>query len=993
MGADNNKKNPFQDTLNLPKTDFSIRANAVNKEPEILNRWKDEKLSKTTYSANKGKEKFILHDGPPYANGNIHLGHVLNKVLKDISSKFRRMLGFHVPVKPGWDCHGLPIELKVLKEKGKELNQINNIDSRKLAVKTACRDYANKWIDIQREEFKNLGVMMDWDNPYITMNPGYESEILKAFSKFVEDGYIERKSKTVPWCPSCQTVLATAEIEYKDRKDPSIFVFFDFDFDQAKELFPEVLENNPNMNINLLIWTTTPWTLPLNRAVVLNTKAKYVLLKGDENNAFVVAKELADKVCNHMGIEKIVLAELDSSIFDDKKVNHPFVPYLKVPVILDDSVLLNEGTACVHSAPGCGPEDYILGVKNGLEIFSPLSTDGRYTAGIQPVELEGMSIQDGQIWVLKKLQEKGKLFFKTSIKHSYPHCWRCHKGLIFRATEQWFCNLQKNNLLGNAAKEIDNIKFYPNWGKNRLKSFVENRTEWCISRQRIWGVPIIAVICSDCEHAYLNPEFIRKIAEFVREEGVEFWDRVSIKELVKLKLLPKGFSCPLCDNNNLENFEKEQDILDVWFDSGVSNYAVLKKYEEELGFPADLYLEGSDQHRGWFQSSLLSSMVLNNNIPSKSMVTHGFTVDEKGHKMSKSLGNVIAPDHIIKKFSRDILRLFVAASDYQNDIAISDNILKNVMQSYKKIRNTCRFMLSNLYDFDIQKDSIELENLLYVDQFALNKLYEINQKVLNFYKDYNFVGVFHVLNSYCANDLSSLYLDVCKDRLYTEEPNDILRRSAQTVIYNILDSITRLMAPILSFLAEEVSDFYQKNKNKSIHLQEFIPAINIWEELKEINSTNFEGVLKSRFRIMGSVKSISYPVYMRGVFNILEQLRQIVLKAIEEKRKEQLVKHSLESKVTLYLDPNSEEQKIVDSFIKLLKSRENENRFFKDWFIVSQFEFTDSKQGLDKTEVEWAFVKVEHALGDKCPRCWQWDQTENPEKLCLRCQKVLKKSF
>jgi isoleucyl-tRNA synthetase len=990
MGADNNKKNPFQDSLNLPKTDFSIRANAAIKEPEILNSWNELDLYKSTYKPNSDKKKFILHDGPPYANGHIHLGHVLNKVLKDISAKYKRMSGYHVPIKPGWDCHGLPIELQVLKENGKELNSITDKDSRRVAIKKSCREYAGNWVNVQKEEFKNLGVLMDWDNPYVTMDYSYEADILRAFAQFEKGGYLERKNKTVPWCASCQTVLATAEIEYKDRKDPSIYVLFGLGDDQAKDLFPEVFENDSNASVNFLVWTTTPWTLPLNRAVVLKENSEYVLLKGPEKKHFIVAKELADKVCKTLGIEKNVLNAFNSSILSGKVAKHPFVLNLNVPVLLDNSVLLGEGTACVHSAPGCGPEDYILGVKNGLEIFSPVSAAGKYTQGIQPEELEGVSINEGQSWVLRKMLESGSLLHKESVTHSYPHCWRCHNGLIFRATEQWFCNLQKNDLLKNAAKEIEtNIKFYPEWGKKRLKSFVENRTEWCISRQRTWGVPIPAVICSDCEYAHMTSDFIKKVADKVEKEGVEFWDKTSIKDLVKLKVLPKRFSCPLCENDNLENFEKETDILDVWFDSGVSNFAVLKKYQEELGLPADLYLEGSDQHRGWFQSSLLSSMVLNGSTPAKTMVTHGFTVDEKGHKMSKSLGNVIAPDDVIKRFSRDILRLLVSAADYQDDIAFSENILKNVMQSYKKIRNTCRFMLSNLYDFDVKKDSVPLEKLLYADLFALNRLNEVSEKVLNAYENYNFAAVFHTLNSYCANDLSSLYLDISKDRLYTEKSDGILRRSSQTVIYKILNVLTRLMAPILSFLAEEVSDFYQVDKKDSIHLQEFLPTIDVWKRLKEKKSTALEGALKSRLRVMGSVESISFPVLMNGIFSILEQLREVVLKAIEEMRKNGDIKHSLEARISLYIDLNSEEKRLIDSFIKQLSAPEDKLRFFKDLFIVSQIEFKDTPKGLDKTELDWVHVKVEHAQGQKCPRCWQWEATDHEQGLCKRCANVL----
>lgn len=990
MSSDKNNKNPFQGSLNLPQTDFSLRANALNKEPEILKRWDDEKLISSSYKKNEGKEKFILHDGPPYANGNIHLGHVLNKVLKDITAKFKRMSGFHVPVKPGWDCHGLPIELKVAKDNYKQISVINNPIERKLALKKACREYASGWVETQKEQFKELGILMDWNNPYITMDPQYESSILQAFSKFVEGGHIERKNKTVPWCSSCKTVLSSAEIEHKDRKDPSIYVLFNLDQNLSKELFPELLENNSELETNFLIWTTTPWTLPLNRAVVLNDGARYVLIKTDNNKAFIVAKKLAEKVCSKLDIDQNILLEFDSSIFKDKKVNHPFIKSFKVPILLDNSVLLNEGTACVHSAPGCGPEDYILGVKNALEIFSPLSEDGKYTQGILPTELEGVSIKDGQKWVLQKLEETGRLLHQSTITHSYPHCWRCHQGLMFRATEQWFCNLKNDNLVGRALKEIDKIKFYPDWGKTRLHSFVENRTEWCISRQRSWGVPIPAVICSDCEDAFLSPEYINKVAEFVAKEGVEFWDKTSVKDLVKLKILPKNFSCELCGNENLDNFEKETDILDVWFDSGVSSFAVLQKNKKELGFPADLYLEGSDQHRGWFQSSLLSSMVLNGKASTKTIVTHGFTVDKKGHKMSKSLGNVIAPEDVIKRYSRDVLRLIVSASDYQTDIAISETVFKNVLQSYKKIRNTCRFMLSNLYDFDIKKDAIDVKDLLRVDQYALNKLYELDKRVMTSYAEYNFAAVFHALNNFCATDMSALYLDVSKDRLYTEKQNGLLRRSAQTTIYYILDSLTHLMAPVLSFLSEEVSDFYQINKEDSIHLQNFVPALNIWEYLKDKSDTNFESVLRSRFRVI-NVKNTSFHVYMKGVWDILEQLRDIVLKAIEEKRKNDVLKHSLEAKVVLYIDPNSEEKKLLDSFTKCINKPEEDDRFFKDWFIVSQFECVLNSDGLDKTEAGWVNVKVEHATGDKCPRCWQWSETDHPEKLCKRCQGVLGK--
>jgi isoleucyl-tRNA synthetase len=980
MSSDKNKeiKNPFQDTLNLPKTDFSMRANSITKEPELLARWEKENLWNKSWSKNKGKKKFVLHDGPPYANGHIHIGHVLNKVLKDIVTKYKRMSGFHAPVKPGWDCHGLPVEIKVVEQFGDKLKTVDKIEFKKL-----CREYAQSWINVQREEFKQLAVLMDWQNPYLTMSLEYESAVLRAFSKFVKDGFVERKNKTVPWCVSCQTVLATAEIEYKDRKDPSLYVLFPLDAETSKKLFPENLKNNPKLQVNLLIWTTTPWTLPLNRAVVLNSNAKYVLLAGSGDLAFVVAKDLADKLCTLFGIEKKVLNEFDSKLFESQKVNHCFIPDLKVPVLLDNSVLLEEGTACMHSAPGCGPEDYVLGIKNGLEIFSPLSPDGKYTQGIQPKELEGMSIADGQIWVIKKLAENGKLLFKNSITHAYPHCWRCRNGLMFRATKQWFCQLQKGDLIEKSLAEIEKISFVPETGRARLQSFVGGRTEWCISRQRTWGVPIPALICQKCDNAFLDADFVEKISQHVAKEGIEFWDRVSIEELITLGLLKKDFKCKC--GAQLADFKKEYDILDVWLEAGVSHYAVLAQDPNNLGIPADLYLEGSDQHRGWFQSALLSSMILNDTTCTKEFLTHGYVVDEKGYKMSKSLGNVVSPEDVVKKFSRDILRLWVASSDYKDDIAISEKILGFVSQSYSKIRNTSRFMISNLYDFDITKDAVPFEKLLKVDQYALARLHQINDEVTKAYQAYDFAAVFHALNNYFTVDLSSLYLDICKDRLYVEQADGHLRRSAQTAIYQILDTVTKLMAPILSFLSEEISDFYQKNKSESIHMQEFAQTTDIWALLTK------KSFATSPLHIGVTETSATYTLAMQNLWNTLLEMREVVLKAIEQKRADGIVKHPLEGKVTLYIDKNSDQKKIIDTLIKDFAQDKDANRFFKDWFIVSQVKFLESFDGLDQTRLPWIFVKVEHADGDKCPRCWQWEKTDHSEKLCARCASVLNK--
>lgn len=975
------KKNPFQDTLNLPHTEFPIRANAATKEIELLQRWEDEKISEKTLEKKTNKQSFVLHDGPPYTNGSIHLGHALNKILKDIVCKFNRMKGKYVPFVPGWDCHGLPIELKVTAELGiegtiKENKGISEEErAARVAFKKQCRAYAQKWIEKQREEFKGLGIFGDWNNYYATMDPAYEASILEAFADFVEKGFITRKGKTISWCGSCQTVLATAEIEYKDRKDPSTYILFPLSEETTQETFPFLVEHHKDIEVSFLIWTTTPWTIPLNRAVVLHPTAPYVVLQGKEpNQAFIVAKDLADKICLLVGIERKELAEFDPIVFVGKKVRHPFIDNA-VPLILDDSVLLSDGTACVHSAPGCGPEDYLLGIKNGLEIYSPLSVDGKYLKGILPAELEGISITDGQIWVMRKLAEVGRLFFKNNITHSYPHCWRCRNGLMFRATDQWFCDLNQHDLTAKAVAAVETTSFVPDWGKTRLRAFVENRSEWCISRQRQWGTPIPALLCKVCSWSFMDADFIRGIAAHVATDGIEFWDSMTMTELQRIGLLPKDFACGECKSSDVSKFVLECDILDVWFDSGVSHYAVLKK-NNLLTMPADIYLEGSDQHRGWFQSALLSSVVMNDVSPTKLFLTHGYVVDEKGYKMSKSLGNGVDPQDVIKNYSRDILRLWVASTDFSGDVVISDKVLKNAAEVYRKIRNTCRFMASNLYDFDPKQDSVKFEDMLLLDQYILRQLNVVQTEALQAYDDYHFASVVQILNNFCVNNLSAMYLDILKDRLYIEEPKSLLRRSGQTALYHMLSVITKLMAPVLSFLAEEVSDYYEKDKKQSVHLDQFA-EFNVPEN-KDTES-----------------------------WELLEEIREAVLKAIEEKRQAGIVKHSLEAKISLLIDSASVDGAKILTFMEIIKGREDVTRFFKDWFIVSQVQF-DIHSSLNihaghmsKTSFgcqectraniidrSWLTLLAAHAEGEKCQRCWQW-HTSDDAQLCERCKNIV----
>ncbi len=928
----------FKDSLNLPRTEFPIRPNALVDDPLMVERWEKEQLYAKTFECNKGAEQFILHDGPPYANGNIHLGHAYNKILKDIVTKSQRMLGKHVPVIPGWDCHGLPIEKRVSDEQP-------NLTPHDLKV--ACRAYANHWIDVQRNEFKQLGVVMDWGNPYLTMAPSYEATIMRSFGQFLDQGYIERKDKTVPWCMSCKTVLASAEIEHQERKDPSVYVLFKLDDKTVAAVLPE-LAGKP---VNLLVWTTTPWTLPLNRAVAIRPDAQYVLL--EINGHYVmVAQELANRVAALVEAPVNIVAQVASNdlVAHRATVEHPFVQNLVVPVLLNPLVSLEDGTACVHQAPGCGPEDYEFGVRNNLEIFSPISVDGRYTKGIMPQELEGMSVADGQIWVIKKLVECGRMFFKTTLRHSYPHCWRCRNGLIFRATRQWFCDLSQGSLKQKALAEVDTINMLPESSANRLKATIDGRLEWCLSRQRVWGVPIPALLCVQCDHAYTNKEFIHTVAYAVAQHGIEYWDTVAIETL-----LPAGHACVNCASTA---FVKERDILDVWFDSGVSHAAVL--VPNNL-FPADLYLEGKDQHRGWFQSSLLTSVVLEGRAPMRQIVTHGFTVDSQGRKMSKSLNNGVAPQELIKELGTDGVRLWAASIDCRSEAVVSDLLMTNVKEVFRKIRNTCRFLLSNLYDFEYASDAVPFDKLFVVDQYAMQLTHELNLTIIEQYKNVEFTAVFHTLADFCATDLSAFYLDVTKDRLYVEKADGHARRSAQTAYWHILDTLTRLTAPIMSFTAEQLSDQYQKDKTASIHLQQFAASRALFGAERDGMMTQWQQ---------------------------LKQIRTAVLKAVEPLREQGIIKHPLEAHITLYFDAELLQNSAL-LFESIVRSWQGSVPFFKEFFIASDVIVAGDRQDCAPTAVKGFFVHVERAHGSKCPRCWQWQQTDNPDQLCGRCAVIV----
>ena len=923
---------PFKDTLNLPRTDFPLRADAKINDPKMLERWQQDGLYAKATSCHEGAEKFILVDGPPYANGNIHLGHAYNKTLKDIISKSRRMMGYHVPVVPGWDCHGLPIEHKVMQEypglAGVEL-------------KKACRDYALGWINKQREDFIKLGIIMEWDNPYITMDPSYEAATLTAFATCVENGFIERKNKTIPWCMHCQTALAAAEIEYENRKDPSIYVLFELESAAKSKIFSKIAEP-----VYFLLWTTTPWSIPLNRAILAKRDAEYQLIRL-KGKLIVVGATTVAKLAQALGETPEVVQTFKADVLEGARARHPLVADLTVPVIFDPSVGLEEGTALVSCAPGCGPIDYETGVKNNLEIYSPLTADGRYTDEIRPVELAGMLVTDGQIWVIKALAAAGNLFHKVSITHSYPHCWRCHNGLIFRATPQWFCDLEHDGLKERALAAIENIHFSPAQGKNFLRATVENRWEWCLSRQRVWGTPIPALISKDGSEVYISAKFIRDVAAKVAQEGIEYWDRVSMQDLVNDGILPKDFP--------VEKYRKESDILDVWFDAGVSHSAIPVGHPEQR-FPADLYLEGIDQHRGFFQSSLLTSMIVHGQAPMKNIMTHGFTVDAKGHKMSKSLGNVIAPQQIIDRLGTDGLRLWVASIGNDGDAVVSDTLLTNVEQVLRKIRNTCRFLLQNLYDYDHARDAVAFNDMKPFDRYAMRQLYLLQEKLLKAYRTGDVTAIFHDVSHYCAVDISAFYGDIAKDCLYCDKQDGRERRSTQTAFWYILDALTRMIAPVMSFTAEHVSDFYQKDKPDSIHLQKFADLAWIKKEIDEVLAQE-----------------------MDTQWATLKELRSAVLKLIEAQREQNVVKHSLEAAVTLYFD----------KLAALTVIGKNPEQFLKEFFIVSRVELKSSPEGLQSTELKGLHGLVTHAPGSKCPRCWNWDTEIDARGLCRRCQKVV----
>ena len=942
----------YKETINLPLTEFPMRANLNQKEPDLLKEWDETGLYQKIRDKSKGRPRYILHDGPPYANGHIHIGHSINKILKDIVVKSRQMSGFDAPYVPGWDCHGLPIELQVDRDLGSKKQGMSKLD-----IRRHCREYATKFIDIQREEFKRLGILGDWGRPYLTMDFAYEAATAKELGKFFEKGAVYKGRKPVHWCSSCQTALAEAEVEYNEKTSPSIYVKFS---GQRPVVSGRLKDLIGERNFALVIWTTTPWTIPANMAISIHPDYDYSVIEvadhrppTTDHSLLILATDLVPSCMEKWGITDYkTVGKVKGEELKGIVCRHPFVERDSV-VVTGTHVTLDAGTGCVHTAPGHGEDDYRIGLEYGLEIYTPVDKAGRFTADVP--FFAGEQVFKANKGVIEKLNEVGALIKEESIQHSYPHCWRCKGPIIFRATEQWFISMEKNDLRKKSIDAINNdVRWIPHWGKDRILGMITNRPDWCVSRQRIWGVPITVFYCKGCGEVLSDKAVFDHVVSLFEKNGADIWFDKEVSEL-----LPPGSKCKKCGGSE---FDKEMDILDVWFDSGVSHAAVLEK-REDLQSPADLYLEGSDQHRGWFHSSLLASMGTRDRAPYKAVLTHGFVVDGEGKKMSKSAGNVVAPQEIIKKYGAEVVRLWVAAEDYRDDIRISDGIVVQLSDAYKKIRNTFRYLLSNLYDFDPASDMVQYKEMLEIDRWALLRLYTLSNRLEKGYNDFEFHQIYHSAHTFCVNDLSTFYFDILKDRLYTARKDSIERRSAQTALFHILESMVRLMAPIFSFTCEEVWKFMPKgtvpdlrtersgvvesglspaNREESVHLASFLSPKEEWKD---------EELLKS--------------------WDMLRSVREEVLKVLEVARREKMIGNSLEAEVTLY---------VPEELYKFLKGYEEQLKYI---FIVSNVILYSEDRG---KPVE---VTVAKASGQKCERCWNYDISvgasgEHPT-VCNRC--------
>ena len=922
----------YNQTLNLPQTEFPMRAGLPTREPEALKEWQDNDIYGELMKKNEGKPSYILHDGPPYANGVIHMGTALNKSLKDFVLRYKNMTGFKAPYVPGYDTHGLPTELKARKKVGVgSTAQVSALELRKI-----CRDFALGFVDDQRKQFERLGILGNWADPYITLKPAYVAKQVEIFGKMAEKGYIYKGLKPVYWCPECQTALAEAEIEYAEDPCHSIYVKFEI----TEEFGKLAALGAKECKTYFVIWTTTTWTLPANLAICVGPDYEYGVFKAN-GEYYVMATELAPSAFKAAKIEEYeLLGTIKGSELEYMKCAHPFNDRTSL-VIVGNHVTLESGTGCVHTAPGHGVDDFEV-CRNYPEVGMVVPVDHKGIMTADAGEFAGLTTEQANKAIAIKLDETGHLFALEKIIHQYPHCWRCKSPILFRATEQWFCSISA--FADKAIEEIKKVKWVPGWGEDRITGMIRDRSDWCISRQRTWGVPIPIFYCEECGKEAITPETIAKIVEIFREEGADAWYALDAKELIV-----EGAKCSC----GCEKFKKETDIMDVWFDSGVSHAAVMDE-REELSSPADLYLEGADQYRGWFQSSLLTSVAAYGKTPYKCVVTHGWVVDGEGKKMSKSIGNTINPDDIVSQYGADILRLWVASSDYHADIRISKDILKQLSEIYRKIRNTARFILGCISDFDPDKDSVENSKLHEMDKFALMRLDQLVAECREAYENFEYHLIFHAIHNFCVLDMSNFYLDAAKDRLYVEGKDSETRRAAQTTIYKVLHTLTRLIAPILSFTSDE-----------------------IWKFMPHYASDDVRNVVLNDFpEASGKVDNDFIARWEK-----IHTIRDDVKKALEVARTAKVIGASLEGAVTVYATGDS---------LAFLKSCED---ILATVFIVSSVEIVEGEGGEHKGD-SGIGVTVAHAKGEKCERCWSFSETvgedaEHPT-LCARCRAIVK---
>lgn len=926
----------YSKTLNLPETEFPMRAGLPEREPEFLKYWEENKIYEKKQELHAGHKKFVLHDGPPYANGKIHMGTALNKILKDIIMKYKYAQGFDTPYVPGWDTHGMPIEHAAIKNLGLNRHELDT-----LVLRKECHDYALKWIDEQRTDFKRLGVLGDWDHPYITMTHDYEAVQIHVFGEMAKKGYIYKGKKAVYWCPHCETALAEAEIEYGEEKSPAIFVKMPLVKDNG--MLPEAAQGKPAY---IVIWTTTPWTMPANVAIALHPDFEYAWVEC-EGEILFMAKEMLEavgKVCKK-DLSNII-GTCKGKDMEYAECRHPFETIdRKSLVVLADYVTLEAGTGCVHTAPGHGADDFETGVRYNLPIICPVDGSGKLTAEAG-ADFAGMFVFDANVPIIKYLAGLNRLFGKENIRHQYAHCWRCKNPIIYRATEQWFASV--DGFREEALNAIANhVQWIPSWGEARIHNMVADRHDWCISRQRVWGVPIPIFYCEDCNEHLVNDDTINAVADLFAKEGSDAWWAHSAEEI-----LPQGTKCPKCGGTH---FRKESDIMDVWFDSGSSHAAVCKT-RPELAWPADMYLEGSDQHRGWFQSSLLTSVATEGKAPYRAVLTHGYVVDGEGRKMSKSVGNTVAPQEVIAQYGADIIRLWAASSDYKADIRISKEILKQLSEVYRKIRNTIRYILGNTNDFNYETDKVEFKDMLELDRWALMHMQLLKKEVSAAYESYDFHVLYHAIHNFCSIEMSSYYLDILKDRLYAYKADSFERRSAQTAMYEIMLDLVVMIAPVLSFTMEEVWQFMKKPASmpESVFMMP-------WPECKE---EYIDEALESKWD------------------NFIE-IRSEITRVLEGARRAKTIGHSLDAKVELHATGEA---------LAILRSVEGD---LATLLIVSQAKLVEGLAGgVEATGREDLKVTVQAAEGEKCERCWIYSDTvgkdaEHPT-VCARCAAALK---